>query len=342
MPDKVDWNSILDKIEKEKCILFLGPGINIDSDGNSPIDMFNKDLAKRRSDIIPAYYEDDGFFLLEAPMFREKIFDEWERFYEKTSKERYKALALIPFHVIVSATPDLIMKTVFKELKIPFTFDYFFTKNPHNVEGFSQSKPLLYNLIGSMEEPDSVVLTHDDLFNYLTGVLGEKKLPEKLRIVFRSAQTLLFLGFQFNKWYAQLILRFFDLHKKERIANRIACERCLPQTTIALYEKEFTIEFISNDTSSFIDELYEHCKNKGILRSIPKEERKADEIIAESKKQRLNILKEQLLKAHKMLSNYENERDLEPDIMRRENMELKIEYLKNKIKKIENEIAHQT
>ncbi len=68
-------------------------------------------------------------------------------------------------------------------------------------------RPLVYHLFGHFSEPDSVVLTEDDYFNFLIGVTSNKDL---IPPVVRRALTdtaLLFLGFQMDEWNFRVLFQ---------------------------------------------------------------------------------------------------------------------------------------
>jgi hypothetical protein len=68
-------------------------------------------------------------------------------------------------------------------------------------------RPLVYHLFGRLNEPDSIVLTEDDYFDFLIGVTTNKDL---IPSVVRRALTdtaLLFLGFQMDEWNFRVLFR---------------------------------------------------------------------------------------------------------------------------------------
>jgi len=68
-------------------------------------------------------------------------------------------------------------------------------------------RPLVYHLFGRLNEPDSVVLTEDDYFDYLIGVTSNNDL---IPPVVRRALTdtaLLFLGFNLDEWDFRVLFR---------------------------------------------------------------------------------------------------------------------------------------
>lgn len=67
--------------------------------------------------------------------------------------------------------------------------------------------PLVYHLFGRIGEPDSVVLTEDDYFDYLIGVTSDNELiPEVVRRALVDT-ALLFLGFRLDEWDFRVLFR---------------------------------------------------------------------------------------------------------------------------------------
>ena len=71
----------------------------------------------------------------------------------------------------------------------------------------SVERPLVFHLFGINDEPDSLVLTEDDYFDYLIGVTTNKDL---IPIAVRQAladTALLFLGFRIDDWNFRVLFR---------------------------------------------------------------------------------------------------------------------------------------
>jgi len=67
--------------------------------------------------------------------------------------------------------------------------------------------PLIYHLFGQIREPDSLVLTEDDYFDYLIGVTRDKDLiPGVVRRALADT-ALLFLGFRMDDWNFRVLFR---------------------------------------------------------------------------------------------------------------------------------------
>lgn len=68
-------------------------------------------------------------------------------------------------------------------------------------------RPLVYHLFGRLDEPDSVVLTEDDYFDFLIGTTGNKDLiPPVIRRALTDS-ALLFLGYQMDDWNFRVLFR---------------------------------------------------------------------------------------------------------------------------------------
>ncbi len=71
----------------------------------------------------------------------------------------------------------------------------------------TDKKPLVYHLFGHLSEPDSLVLSEDNFFDFLIGVTRNKELiPESIRNTLTST-ALLFLGFRTDDWSFRVLFR---------------------------------------------------------------------------------------------------------------------------------------
>jgi hypothetical protein len=68
-------------------------------------------------------------------------------------------------------------------------------------------RPLVYHLFGTLDEPDSLVLTEDDYFDFLIGVTSRNNLiPGTVRDALADS-ALFFLGFQLDDWSFRVLFR---------------------------------------------------------------------------------------------------------------------------------------
>jgi hypothetical protein len=129
--------------------------------------------------------------------------------------EPYKVLASLPLPVYITTNWNNLLSAALTEagkdpqiVLCPWN-DYVEELQADFDPGFKPTpeRPLVYHLFGKLSDPESVVLTEDDYFDYLIGVTRNKDL---IPSVVRSAlvnSALLFLGFQLDDWQFRVLFR---------------------------------------------------------------------------------------------------------------------------------------
>lgn len=116
----------------------------------------------------------------------------------------------------------------------------------------------LFNLFGKVGERESLVLTHEDLFDFLRSILGAKPLTDELYLplfeALSDADDFIFLGFQFDKWYMQLLLRLLNPELSK--GRQYAFNPNLADETLVFFADQFKVDFVSDLAPlDFLDEL---------------------------------------------------------------------------------------
>jgi hypothetical protein len=139
---------------------------------------------------------------------------------ERNPNEPHKVLANLPIRIYITTNYDNLMADALKEAgKAPevvicpwsdrFEVDSVYTNDPDYLP--TVERPLVYHLFGHLSEPDSMVLTEDDYFEFLTGFTSNKKRspwvipPAVLRAV--NDAGLLILGFRLDDWTFRALFR---------------------------------------------------------------------------------------------------------------------------------------
>jgi hypothetical protein len=68
-------------------------------------------------------------------------------------------------------------------------------------------RPLIYHLLGTFDEPESLVLTEDDYFDFLIGVTRNQELVPKVVRRRLSDSALMFVGFRLDEWDFRVLYR---------------------------------------------------------------------------------------------------------------------------------------
>jgi hypothetical protein len=261
-------------LKQQKCVLLLGPEIVKIKDETLSQSLRNH-LLQSNDDDIAHYYERDGFFLFKEKLSKEDVQREVSFFYEDHNTESdveeliFKQLARIKTHLVLSINPDHFLSDVAYKYGIEHRFAYFKHGGGavEEVEEPSIEKPLLYNLCGNYENDDSLVLDYDDLFSLLSALLGSPGLPTKLKTSLQQAKHFLFIGFDFDKWYSQLLLKVLS---GEKAIRKFAIDPTVKEENTTMFlVKQFGIEFIEKeDEMAFFQALYDNCEAQGLLRDI--------------------------------------------------------------------------
>ncbi len=260
---------LIGTIQQEKCVLFLGPEICRSTDG-TPLYRL---IAEQLVPYAKTHYERDDLFFFDKPIQRSEAWqDVIAPLYQNSAvqEEIYRCLADIPFHLIISLSPDFRLKNTFDQQKLPASFAYFNKdRTDQNVPRPAKDMPVIYNLFGSCEDEDSLILTHDDLFDFLSAIMGQNLLPNTIRTALlpENVRNLIFLGFQLDKWYIQLLLRLLRLSQHRARFRTYAADAVANAEDRAFCVDNFDIIFTTEDSLNLIRTLHEKCKESRIIRT---------------------------------------------------------------------------
>jgi len=290
-------------IEKEKCVLFLGPSVLVNEKGESPQTVFFQQLANDNPDDIAYYHPHDSLLVFKKGG-KARLSNEIHEFFEQNfAYSLLQRIAEIPFHIIITLTPDLTLVNANRELSLSCMHNFFNKNSGNNVLDVNnpptQNQPLIYNLFGSYNDDDSLILTHQDSFEYIQMFLGNINLLSSLRTLISKANYLLFLGVEFERWYFQLVLSMLQLksddvvkYASHQITDWINDDISLRESeskvlTFAeedkrLAKEHFDINFINQDVEMVVNALHKWFEEKDKRRKPEK---------AELQYNKVNILK---------------------------------------------------
>jgi hypothetical protein len=230
---------------------------------------FCRVCRRAHNPLVASYYENDELFLFPDAIAKSRVYYQLKAFYQQDfQRELYGQVARLPLKLFINASPDRFLANTLGEGKHHFA--YFHKTDPQdNVPKPDLEKPLVYNLLGALEEEEeSLLMTHDDLYEFLEAMLARQRLPRKLTDEIFAARSLIFLGFRFDKWYVQLLLRLLKVHDVRSRFARYATEQRFNADTLSICEEQFKIEFIGQDIDGFLAELYQRCEAENLLREL--------------------------------------------------------------------------
>lgn len=269
----INWDFIVAKILQEQCVLVLGPEVFVD---DKNVDLQKKlidQLNVENNDNISRYYQKEGFFLFDDPYKRTLICHTIKSFYNDIScSELLCKIAKIPFHVILTVTPDVLIQKAFSKQNFDFQSGYYKKdKPPQTIKPPSRNFPLIYNVFGSVNSEESMILTHNDLYDYFKSIFARKSMPDHLKLLLREVKNIIFLGVPFEKWYMQLLLRELDIHKLHYEFTRFAANISITDDLRTFCHEQFKVNFIPHNIAEFVEELYSKFDQKDLRETKGKE-----------------------------------------------------------------------
>ena len=202
MPNTIshrDWKVLLDSLKRGTCAVLVGQGLPVSDTDGTPRNLANalsRKLAEELETVHGLAVEDRDNLPLVAEFFldrscRDDLEIEVCDFYTQALRERprngvtdptFDSLASLPFPLFVSSRHDLILE------------HYLQPRRPmvagHSLRGDVQTTlgeekvgtpkcPLVYHLLGSISDPESLVLTESELLDLLRSIAcDDPPLPE--------------------------------------------------------------------------------------------------------------------------------------------------------------------
>lgn len=255
---------IIADLKTGNAALILGPEI-FDVDGTSMQHHVRQKIEEQFHEQIASYYERDGFFIVknqdDKPEIAEAVADLYRGL--RPDEAVLQQIIEIPFPLVVSVNPDTFLSDMAYRFGVSHRFSAFYPNMPEDIETPTREAPLFYNVAGCVARESSLLLDYDDLLRLLEGMLSAPKLPERLRNTLGDTKSFLFLGFQFERWHTQLLLRLLNMRQAVR---RIATKTQLPDDdTQAFLLNQFKIRFLGDDRD-LLAELHQACAAEGLLR----------------------------------------------------------------------------
>jgi hypothetical protein len=276
------WNSLVSSLQSGKCVLVLGPevpSLQRDVEAGAKIkatslrDAFCQDLSRQ--------LEDEGQKVGEPVMFA--IAQQYEdfpafstvnlkniaaRFFRDARYEPgplHLGLARCPFSLVLTTCHDHLMtKALADQGKSPSRYWYNYRGEPRDnreLEGpMGAHSPAVYHLFGAPDEPNSLVLTENDLLDFVIRVIsGRPKLPDSLRSVLRD-KTFLFVGFGIRHWYIRVLLKLL-MRTLELSGGSVALESLgeldarEKEQTVLFYKRGTRVEVVDVEALDFVQDL---------------------------------------------------------------------------------------
>ncbi|MDO5971043.1 SIR2 family protein [Flavivirga aquimarina] len=284
MLNEFEWTAIIEGIKTKQCIICLGPELfllgNSFEDQKTPnvfSDYISNYLLKHK-DELNIKVQENGWFHLnhggsDGPTYQ-AIKGFYNRVTNSTSKGLLDKIAQIKFHLYLSLTPDYHLTDSFEELGLSYVFDSYVRNQPEKINANPTiERPLIYNLLGELNNRNSLVLTYDDFYDYLESVIKGNSMSKLIKDNLLDAQYYLFIGMSFNQWFVHLFMRILRQHKERK--TKYATGMNLSPKDIDICKEQYHIRFVNSDIPEFIDQLFARCKQHNLIKDLNEKQQRA-------------------------------------------------------------------
>jgi hypothetical protein len=185
----------------------------------------------------------------------------------------YRVVAALPAEVFVTTGwTDLLQDALRARGKQPITRSFRWiggNEQPRRrVPTPSVESPLVYHLFGRLDDPNSLVLTEDDYFEWLTAWIGGRRseIPGPVMTALTN-NSLLFLGYRLDDWDFRIVFQSIKsslggigIRRLQHVGVQLKPENQMikpeaAQRYLDSYFKEDRVDIYWADTSAFLDEL---------------------------------------------------------------------------------------
>lgn len=261
MEEKI--KALVSNISEGTCVLFLGPELLVDASGKSYREYF-KELVKEHSGI--EYFSKDNLFWLQPntsgntqarpSIDRLSLIRKLTEYYDSVGDEILLNLIFqIPFPLIINVSPDMNLNKIFKLNGLVPQEGVSFDRRNKNLKPPTIEEPLIYHMLGRVDNKQSLILTHRDLFAAIKDLMQKDSIPDDIISTLKSATSYLFLGFRFETWYYQLLLSIVDFDDNQ-ISVRIGAPVEKDVDIVSVMTAYFRLSFNQHNPLQFLQEVY--------------------------------------------------------------------------------------
>lgn len=260
MNEQINWDSLLLLLETGRCVLCVGPDA-FSTDQDARIERTLANLLRQQSNALGIRVYDDGWFHYLDKHDETETWLTVKRFYETglptETSSVFEDVAALPFQLILNFSPDYRLCEAFKSVGKPFVFDSLDkTQNCRKADYEpTPAKPLLFNMLGEVNEKESLIMTYNDLFHYMEAIFEKKRLPDNVKTKLEKASYFIFLGMPLDKWYFHLFMRVLNMHKNLTKTKRYGATYAVNGENAAFCLEHYNLAFVQENIGGFVQQM---------------------------------------------------------------------------------------
>lgn len=253
-----------------QCVLILGPELVIDKNGIG--------YKKYFRDILPEkskYFDSENLFYFYDQSDCFVVKDKVIKYYKEVGDPALiEMISRIPFPLIINVNPDKAINKIYKNKGIPFAEGYFTKDSKTEFNSLipipSKDKPVIFNIFGTIDVEQSLILAHKKLYQTIEFLLPKKSLPDNIELFLNeTANSFIFLGFKFDSWQYQLLCHKLIIKSQEDVKTNISSLDIIENENVSIImNNSFDMKFTSQNPMQCIHNIIEYCEkeNPGSLR----------------------------------------------------------------------------
>ncbi|MDX1912134.1 MAG: SIR2 family protein [Saprospiraceae bacterium] len=272
------YQNIARKVKEGVCVLFLGPAAiaakGKDGAWHPLTDLCARYLAEKYQMNLRPEEASDLAYVTSLLRIQNRSTDnvlqeDVAKFYADMSENcelhpLLEQLTDLKFRMVINTTPDNFITQLYDQIAQAYYPNYYNWYKPgtgFNFDFEKDSRVVIYNLLGSYEKPESLVLTYKHQLGYIKKIVGEQqneRIPDALTNAFKDFRHHLFLGFDFEDWALRLLLDTLYKNVRENVqpyAFPSKHDRAAGADTKVFYQGEFGMQFPADDLETFVGKL---------------------------------------------------------------------------------------
>lgn len=242
-----------------QCVLILGPELSVSQTG---VD-YKTHFSQLVDTYAPGskYLSGDNLFYFKDNFGETRVSSRVSEFYKNVGDPvLLEKISRIKFPLIINVCPDEALNNIYKRKSIAYQQGYFAADSKALFNSLpipTKQIPIIYNLLGTQEIAQSLILTHTKLYESIQLLLAVNSLPDNIEIYLKSiANSFLFLGFKFDSWYYQLVCHKLGLHRKTNICTLLTEAT---DNISMIMENSVNMEFTTENATQCIDNILARC-----------------------------------------------------------------------------------
>jgi len=294
------WNSLVGALRHGQCVLVLGSeiptrisptgldtaaGASTRADDISLMEALRRQLVRELEEdgripcgktlaaLSQQYQDTEGF----GPTALRATAEKFYQSHAYGPSAVHATIASLPFTLILTTCQDALLSQALRAAgKTPVSQRYHLrgdkTDNPEFPLSGSPMSPVVFHLFGNAEEPSSLVLSENDILDFLIAVVAERPpLPNSLlRAIKRVGQNFVFVGFGIRQWdlriLLKVLLRALELDRSgpaiaaEPLSGLLQPDR---EEMILFYQRGTRVELEEKEATAFLAELCQRLEADG-------------------------------------------------------------------------------